>query len=43
LVFGPELTSKFIGRRESFADIGQSIAAHLGIEPLDYGLSFGEL
>jgi phosphopentomutase len=40
IAFGPKIKSKFIGRRESFADIGQSIAKHLGISPLQNGLSF---
>lgn len=40
LVFGPQTPSQFIGRRDTFADIGQSIATHLGIEPLDFGNSF---
>lgn len=40
LVFGPGLTSRFIGRRDSFADIGQSIAEHLALKPLNYGVSF---
>lgn len=40
LVYGPRITSRFIGRRESFADIGQSIAQHLEISPLLHGLSF---
>ncbi|MBA2650046.1 MAG: phosphopentomutase [Legionella sp.] len=40
LVFGPKLNSRFIGRRDTFADIGQSIAEHLGIDPLSEGLSF---
>ncbi len=40
LVFGPQTPSQFIGRRDTFADIGQSIAMHLGIEPLDFGNSF---
>ncbi|MFI4963047.1 MAG: phosphopentomutase, partial [Legionellales bacterium] len=40
LMFGPSVCSRFIGRRDSFADIGQSIAEHLGIDPLSYGLSF---
>lgn len=40
LAFGPHIPSKFIGRRETFADIGQTIAKHLGIPPLDYGVSF---
>ena len=40
LAFGPKVSSKFIGRRESFADVGQSIAEHLGIAPLLHGVSF---
>lgn len=40
LAYGPEIPSKFIGRRDTFADVGQSIAAHLQIPPLTYGVSF---
>lgn len=40
LAFGPGVKSKFIGRRDSFADIGQSIAEHLNIAPLLHGVSF---
>jgi len=40
LAFGPSLTSQFIGRRDTFADIGQSIAEHLAIPPLLRGVSF---
>lgn len=40
LVYGPGLKSRFIGRRDSFADIGQSLAEHFGIEPLNHGISF---
>lgn len=40
LVFGPETPSRFIGRRDSFADVGQSLAGYLGIEPLCHGVSF---
>ena len=40
LVFGHSLASKFIGRRDTFADIGQSIAEYMGLEPLDEGVSF---
>lgn len=37
LAFGPKIPSRFIGRRDTFADIGQTIAYHLGIPPLKYG------
>lgn len=40
LAFGPNMPSKFIGRRETFADIGQSIAEYLEIAPLETGVSF---
>ena len=40
LVFGPKVNPKFIGRRGSFADIGQSIAEHLAINPIPCGISF---
>lgn len=39
---GKWLTSKNLGRRDTFADIGQSIASHLGLAPLHYGHSFLE-
>jgi len=40
IMFGPGVKPGFIGRRESFADIGQTIAKHLHISELDYGLAF---
>ncbi len=40
LLFGPKIKSRFIGQRETFADIGQTIAEHLGIKPLETGKSF---
>lgn len=40
LAYGPTLSPKFIGRRETFADIGQSVATHLGIDALKNGISF---
>lgn len=40
LVFGPQIQGKSIGARQTFADIGQSIATHLGIKPLSRGVSF---
>jgi phosphopentomutase len=40
LAFGPDIKSGPIGRRETFADIGQTIAYHLGIPPLKYGKRF---
>jgi phosphopentomutase len=40
LAFGPGIAPRTIGMRRSFADIGQSIAAHLGVRPVPAGLSF---
>lgn len=37
LIFGPGLPTGSAGVRSSFADIGQTIAAHLGIAPLKNG------
>ncbi|MCC5879658.1 MAG: phosphopentomutase [Idiomarina sp.] len=40
ICFGPGIQAANIGRRATFADIGQSIAQHHGLEPLSYGKSF---
>ncbi|HJP22811.1 MAG TPA: phosphopentomutase [Alphaproteobacteria bacterium] len=40
LAFGPGLAGGPIGIRESFADIGQTIAGHLGLDPLPNGVPF---
>jgi phosphopentomutase len=40
LAFGPGIAPGSVGKRKSFADIGQSIAAHLGLGPLAAGTSF---
>ncbi len=40
LAFGPGIAPGAIGIRSSFADIGQSIARHLGLDPLPVGTSF---
>ncbi|MFT4058060.1 MAG: phosphopentomutase [Legionella sp.] len=40
LVYGPSVQGQFIGRRDTFADVGQSIAKHLELANLSYGLSF---
>ncbi|MGI9237236.1 MAG: phosphopentomutase [Woeseiaceae bacterium] len=40
LAFGAGINPGSIGRRETFADIGQSIAAHFRLPPMDYGTSF---
>jgi phosphopentomutase len=40
MAFGPGIRSRDIGIRNSFADIGESVAMHLGIAPGAYGRSF---
>ena len=40
LVYGKAVEPGSLGRRDTFADIGQSLAAHFGLEPMEYGTSF---
>jgi len=40
LAFGPGLAPRRIGQRDSFADIGQSLARHFELDPLDHGRAF---
>lgn len=40
LAFGPNISAQSLGSRNGFADIGQTIAQHLEIEPLNHGVSF---
>jgi phosphopentomutase len=40
LAYGGELAPGSLGRRKTFADIGQSLAAWFGLPPMDYGESF---
>ena len=40
IAFGPAIKAQAVGKRESFADIGQSIASHLRLPPLKFGKSF---
>jgi phosphopentomutase len=40
LAFGESIAPGAIGRRSGFADIGQSVAHHLGLEPLAHGSPF---
>ncbi|OIQ49995.1 Phosphopentomutase [Pseudodesulfovibrio hydrargyri] len=37
LLFGPPVLPGSAGLRDTFADVGQTVAAHLGIEPLESG------
>ncbi len=40
LAFGPGLPARALGRRGSFADLGQGLATHLGLPPLAAGAAF---
>ncbi|MDJ0794876.1 MAG: phosphopentomutase [Woeseiaceae bacterium] len=40
LVYGKSIEPGSLGRRETFADIGQSLATHFNLQPMDYGKSF---
>ncbi|MGB5492224.1 MAG: phosphopentomutase [Woeseiaceae bacterium] len=40
LAYGAGIKAGSLGRRDSFADIGQALAQHLGLSPMDYGTSF---
>ncbi|MDR3478093.1 MAG: phosphopentomutase [Gammaproteobacteria bacterium] len=40
IAFGPSVKAGSIGKRETFADIGQTIAKHLKIAPLSRGTTF---
>jgi phosphopentomutase len=40
LCFGPAVKPGSIGRRESFADIGASVLAHLGVRQAGKGASW---
>lgn len=37
LLFGPGVQPRDLGERRSFADVGQTLAAHLGLAALDHG------
>ena len=40
LAYGKMVEAGSLGRRDTFADIGQSLATHFGLAPMDYGTSF---
>ena len=40
LAYGSGVSAGSLGRRETFADIGQSLAAYFALPPMDYGTSF---
>ncbi|WP_162047050.1 phosphopentomutase [Vibrio taketomensis] len=40
LVYGQKVPAGSLGRRETFADIGQTLAQHFGTSPMEYGKNF---
>ncbi len=40
LLYGSNVAARSLGKRETFADIGQSLAEFFGLSPMDYGTSF---
>ncbi len=40
IVYGNGVKAGSLGKRETFADIGQSLATFFKLEPMDYGSSF---
>lgn len=39
LIYGPKVKPGSLGHRETFADIGQTVASYFGVSPMDYGKS----
>ncbi len=37
LIYGPKVKAGSYGHRETFADIGQTVARYFGLSPMDYG------
>jgi len=40
LFFGSNVTPGSLGERQSFADMGQTLASYFDLEPMAYGTSF---
>lgn len=40
LCYGPGIKAGSLGGRATFADIGQTVALHLGLSPMEYGTAF---
>ena len=40
LVYGDGVPARSLGKRTTFADIGQSLAGHFELEPMDHGTDF---
>jgi phosphopentomutase len=40
LVYGDSVAARSLGKRATFADVGQSLAGHFGLDPMDHGTDF---
>ena len=40
MIFGPGIEGRYAGQRSTFADIGETVAEHLGLAPGKHGTSF---
>ena len=40
IMFGKGIEPRYLGRRETYSDIGQTIAEYFGLEPFENGKSF---
>ncbi|GAL10674.1 phosphopentomutase [Vibrio astriarenae] len=40
IVYGKKVPAGSLGLRDSFADIGQTLASYFGTSPMDYGKNF---
>ncbi|WP_394145444.1 phosphopentomutase [Vibrio atypicus] len=40
IVYGPKVPAGSLGLRDTFADIGQTLASHFGTSPMEYGKNF---
>lgn len=42
LIYGTQVPKQFLGQRETFADIGQTVAEYFGLSPMAYGQSIAK-
>ncbi|MBN6710815.1 phosphopentomutase [Haemophilus haemoglobinophilus] len=42
LIYGSNVPKQFLGKRQTFADVGQTIASYFELSPMDYGTSILE-
>lgn len=42
LIYGSNVPKQFLGKRQTFADVGQTVASYFELSPMDYGTSILE-